>query len=106
MVLGFLAVVGEGHIAPLARQLHRHRRRERDALVRRPEQHVELDAAVDQSARIELGQPTQLRPVVEQACIEEVRAHAPGLRLELPEAQHAGVDGELDEGMGEGSTVE
>jgi hypothetical protein len=50
-----------------------------------------------QVARIELRQPPELGPVVEQAGVEKIRAHAPGLGLELPEAQHARLHGKLHE---------
>ena len=56
MVLGFLAVVGPGQVAPQARQLDGQCRGQRDAFVGRAEDHVELRAALDQALRIELRQ--------------------------------------------------
>jgi hypothetical protein len=97
MVLGFLAVIGERHIAPFRRQRHRGGRGERNALVGRAEQHVELDAGIEQRLRIEVGEPAQGRAVMEQPGVEEIRGGAAGLGDEFAKAQDAGIDRECNE---------
>ena len=93
MVFSLLAVVGKRHVAAAPRQLHRHRGREWNALVGRAEHHIELDAAGQQGYCIKLRQPTHLRAVVEQTRVEEIRAHAPRLGLEVAKAQHPRLHG-------------
>ena len=101
MVFFFLAVIGKRQVSPEPRQLDGDCRGQCDTLVCRAENHVELEAAAlllcQQLARIKLRQPAQLGAIVEPAGIEKVRAHAPGLGLELPETQHACFDSELHE---------
>ena len=101
MAFYFLAVIGKRHVAPQPRQLDGDRGRQRDAFVRRAENHVEAQTAAlllgQQLARIKLRQPAQLGAIVEQAGVEKIRAHAPGLGLELPEPQHPRLDGKLHE---------
>src|SRR5205085_11618560 len=70
---------------------------ERNALVSRPEDHVEADPGGERRLRVMAGKLAQLAPVVEEPGVEEVRRQAPGLGLELPEAKDPGADGELDE---------
>ena len=48
-----------------------------------------------------MREAAELGAVVEQAGVEEVRAHAPGLGLEIPEAQYAGLDREAHELLGQ-----
>mmetsp|Transcript_61226 Transcript_61226/g.150649 ORF Transcript_61226/g.150649 Transcript_61226/m.150649 type:complete len:214 (-) Transcript_61226:526-1167(-) len=102
VVLGFLAVVGERQVVAAPGEFHRHRGRQRDALVGRAEDHVEVQARGDQAFGIEAGETAQLGAVVEQAGVEEIGAEPAGLGLELAKAQHAGLDGERDKGLGEG----
>ena len=102
MVFGFFAVVGKGHVLAQAGQLNGHGHPERDALVGRAENHVELDAAGDEGLCIELRELAQLGPVIKQACVEKIRRQAAGLGLELTEAQHAGLDRELHEVLSQG----
>ncbi len=97
VILGFLAVVGEAHIAAQPRQFHRDHRAERNALVRRAEQHVERHAALQQRARIKLRQPRQHGAVVEQTCVEKIGRLPPRLGGEVAKGNYAAVDGETDE---------
>jgi hypothetical protein len=96
MILGFLAVVGKRNVAPEPRQFDGHRSTERDTLVGRAENHVELNAAADQGLCIELRKPAQFGAIIEQAGIEEVGGHASGLGLELSETQGPGLHRKLD----------
>jgi hypothetical protein len=100
VVLGFLAVVGVGHVLAEPGEFDRDRSGQRDALVGRAEQHVELDARGHQALCIELRQTAQLGAVIEETGIEEVGRQAPRLGLELAEAQHAGIDREGHEILG------
>ena len=70
---------------------------ERDALVGRAEQYIESDIAVDDRLRVAAAQSCEVLAGVEQTGIEEIRADAAGFQGEIAEAQHPGVDGELDE---------
>ena len=67
VILGFLAVVGERHVAAAPAELDGDGRGQRDALVGRAEQHVELEARGEQAPCIEFRQAHQLGAVVEQA---------------------------------------
>ncbi|MNI46688.1 hypothetical protein D3C73_1011640 [compost metagenome] len=105
MVLGFLAVVGERHVVAavhrrMACQRHRRGGRQRNALVRRAKQHVELHTGIQQRLGVELGQLADRAAAVEQAGIEEVRADPTRFDLEAAKAQHAFIKGEADEFQG------
>jgi len=97
----FLAVECKRHIGPEIRERDSRGRRERDALVGRSEQHVELHAPFgarrEQRLRIETRQRSQQRTTVEEPRIEEVRRQPSGLGPELAKTQHAGLQRELDE---------
>ena len=56
MVFGLFAVVGKGHGFAQPRQLHRHCRTQRDALVGGPKNHVKRHAAVHQALCVARGQ--------------------------------------------------
>lgn len=84
MILGLLAVVGKRNVAPEPRQFDGHRSTERDTLVGRAENHVELNAAADQGLCIELRKPAQFGAIIEQAGIEEVGDMRPALVLNSP----------------------
>src|SRR5690606_25256937 len=73
---------------------------ERDAFVRRTEQHIELDARLLNCIGIVATELRERASGVEQACVEEVGAETPGLELELAEAEHAKIEAEVDEGGG------
>ena len=99
MGFGFLAVVGKRQVAPQPRQFDGDGSGQRNAFVGRAKNHVESQAGAllfgQQVARIKLRQPAQLGAIVKQAGIEKIRAHAPGLGLELTKPQHARFDGKL-----------
>ena len=95
VVFGFLAVVGERHVAPQTREFDRHRRSQRYALVGRTKNHVEFDAAGQQAARIKFSQAAQLGAIVKQTGIEKVGRQPPGLGLEFTEPQHPRAEREL-----------
>ncbi|MCY1305776.1 hypothetical protein D9M70_556000 [compost metagenome] len=98
MILGFLAVEAPRQVAAMMlRQRHCCRGSQRNALVGRPEQNVEGDAAVHYRGGVETPQLGQRQAAVEQTCVEEVRAGAPGLESELAKAQNAAFDGETNE---------
>src|ERR1051325_4543553 len=62
-------------------------RHERNALVRRSVQHIEVNPRVDQRRRIKSPEPRQARPGIEPTAVEKIRADTPGLERELTEAQ-------------------
>src|SRR5690606_1112152 len=70
---------------------------ERDALVGWSEQHVELEPRQRRRPRVIAAKPADGATGVEQAGVEEVRAQAAGLQLELAEAQHAELEAEANE---------
>src|SRR5476649_2898435 len=87
MCLGLFAVEAPRQIQPVMfSQRHGSRGRQRDALVGWAKQNVEGNAAFNDGCRVKTTQLSQGRTRVEQACIEEVRAGAPGLQSELTEA--------------------
>ncbi len=100
MILRFLAVERKRHICTEISQSHRGRRSQRDALVRRPEQHIELDAALctrlQQRLCIKPRQPPQRGAAIEQAGVEKVRRQPARLGLELTERQHLAGQCKLD----------
>ena len=71
VVLGFLAVVGERHVAAHARKLHGQRCAQGNALVGGTKDHVEFDAAGQQGFCIELREPSELGAIVEQTGVEK-----------------------------------
>ena len=98
MVLGFLAVKAPRQVTlVMLSQRDGCRRRQRNTFVGRPEDHIEIDAAVGNSCGVEAAQLCQRRATVEQSGIEEVGAGAPGLQGELTEAQNPALDGEANE---------
>ena len=74
VVFGFFAVVGKRHVATQSRQLYRHRCAQRNTFVGGAKNHVELNAAVDQTFSVILGQFAQLRTIVKQTGVEKIRA--------------------------------
>ena len=72
MILGFLAVERKGVVLALLRQGDGNRRNQRDALVGRAEQHVELDAACRSGFRVESGESAKGVTVVEEPGVEEI----------------------------------
>jgi hypothetical protein len=99
MILGFLAIEGPGHAAMVVLgQRHRGGGGERNSLVGRAEQHVELKARARERGGVALAEHGDGFAVIEQPRIEEVRALATGLQLEIAEAQRAARQGEVDEG--------
>ena len=70
---------------------------QRDALVGRPEQHVELNARIDDGTRVIAAECRGGTAGIEQAGVEKVRTDAAGFECELAEAQYAEFDSEIDE---------
>jgi hypothetical protein len=68
-----------------------------NAFIGGAEQAVEGQAGGGDGVRVEFAEFFQRQAVVEQAGIEEIRAHAPGLGLELAEQQHLLGNGEIEE---------
>ena len=101
VILGFLAVVAELHIASGFGQRDSHCRHQRNAFVGRAEQHVKRHIGRGNCFGVKLRELPQRVAVAEQPRVEEVRRQAPGLGLELAEQQHARVDGEADEVVSE-----
>ena len=78
VVLGFLAVEAERHVAPLfRRERHGQGRGQWDPLVGRPEQHVEPDVGRAEGACIEPREPHQIASRGTPREVEEIRAGAP-----------------------------
>src|SRR5690348_17328473 len=74
VILGFLAVEGPGHVAMVVlAQRDGRRRRERNALVGRAEQHVVLEARARERRRVTLTEHRDRLAVVEEAGVEEIR---------------------------------
>jgi len=97
VILGFLAVEGEGEVLAALRKGDGDRGDERDALVGRAEQHVELDAAGFGGFGVEFGEFAERVAIVEQAGVEEIGRKPPCLGLEFAKAQYLATDGEFDE---------
>ena len=99
VILGFLAIERPRHAAMVVLgERHGGGGGERDALVRRPEQHVELEARARERRGVTLAEHRDGFAVVEQAGVEEVGTLAAGLELEAAEAQRVARHGEVDEG--------
>ena len=98
VVLGLLAVEGVGDAAAvLGGQRDRRGGRERDALVGRPEEHVEGEPGAHDGRGIAAAEHVRRLPVAEQPGVEEVRALAPGLQREFAEPQCLASQGQVDE---------
>src|SRR5664280_2261166 len=98
VVLGFLAVERPRHVAgEVLGELHRGGRGERNALVRRAQQHVEIEVPRVDRRRVRPSESRQLHAGVELAGVEEVGRCTAGLERELPELQHLMGEGERDE---------
>ena len=67
VVFGFFAVIGKRHIATPPGQFHHQRRAQRNALVGRAKNHVELNATVQNALGIKTGQAQQSSAVIEQS---------------------------------------
>ncbi|MNL20892.1 hypothetical protein D3C87_1421610 [compost metagenome] len=110
VVLGFLAVVRERHVAAALHvgvpgQRHGRGRGERDALVRGAEKHIELHARIQQRLGVEARQLADRAAAVEQSGIEEIGTDTARLDLEAAETQYALLQGESDEIKGGGGRV-
>merc|ERR1740121_3190016 len=89
MVIRLFPVVGEGDVeAVLLVQGHGNCRCQDDALVRRPEEAVELQARRHNRIGIEHAQVCERPTCGEQAAIEEIWRLPAGLELEVPEPEH------------------
>merc|ERR1719174_2640725 len=98
MVLRLLPVEGVRHVpVVLAGHGDSYGGDERDALVGRAEEAIELHAAGHDRVRVELAEPGERAPRVEEAGVEEVRGGAARLQRELAEAEHILLESELDE---------
>src|SRR5690606_5645095 len=101
VILCFLAIECEGHIAPLHLRMtgkfDGSGRVKGNALVSRTEKHVELHTGINQCLSVELGQTPYRRTRIEQPRVEEIGADAPRLDLELAEAEHTLLQRETDE---------
>src|SRR5690606_26768229 len=91
------AVEGEGQVHAVLGQANRGAGHQRDALVRRAEQHVAGHARGADRARVIAAPLAKRGPIDEQAGVEEVGRVAPGLGHECDEAQHTLTAGEGDE---------
>ena len=97
MVFFLLAVETVGHGTPrFTRAGNGKRRYQWDALVRRAEQHVELQAGVFDGLHIERAQLRYAGAVVKQPAVKEIRTAATGLERELAELQHLVANGEIN----------
>jgi len=76
---------------------HRRDGGERDSLVCRAEEHVVLDAGLDDGGGVVLAELRELLARVEETCVEEVGAGTARLEREVAEAEHFRVDAELQE---------
>ena len=97
MVLRFLAIERIRHVTTAVGEGDRDGGHERNALVCRPEQHVERHVRFDDRFRVELRERFQRCAVVKQPCIEKIRRNASCLGRELAETQDLLFDGKADE---------
>jgi len=98
VILGLLAVVRPRQVAPvLFGQRDGGGRGQRDALVGRAEQHVDLDPGIDERGGVGAAQSCQCGARIDPAHVEEVRTQPAGLERELAEAQHLPAQGQFDE---------
>src|SRR5207245_7493076 len=97
VVLGLLAIEGEGHVVAFAREGDRRTRGKDDAFVGGTEQHVELHARGEDRICVKLRQASECRAGTEQAGVEEIGRRAAGLGDELAELQNVLLDAECDE---------
>src|SRR5215218_2037946 len=98
MVFRFLAIEREPQVpAFVFGERRRCRRHERDALVGRPEQHVERHARGSRRMRIKATERGDGATGIEQTGIEEIGTRTTGFKCELTEAQYAEFETELDE---------
>src|SRR5690554_1643895 len=101
MVLGFLAIESERHIAPAQRRMagkgDRGRCGQGNALVGGPEQHIEVQARVHQRLRVELCQAAYGSARIEKARIKKIGADPPRFDFELPKTQDSLIQGETHE---------
>ncbi len=94
--LGFLAVEGVGHInAVLLGEGRGGYRGQGNSLVGGSENQIELNAGIDNRARVMTPKRGQSGARIEASGIEEVRAGATGLECELAETKHATIQGEF-----------
>ena len=98
MVLRLLAVVGEGHVAiVVVGEGDGRGRGQGNTLVGGAQEHVEVDAGIDDPLRVAAAQGRQRRTGGEGAGIEEIGAAAARLEGEFTEAQYVVAPRELDE---------
>ena len=101
--LGLLAVKGRADRAAPLRQGDCRGHGDRNALVGRAEQHVELEARGNDGVGVEAAEFGQLRTAADVAEIEEVGAAQPGLQFKIAKAQHLLANHRGDEaGLGAG----
>lgn len=102
VILDLLAVKTPGDVASVAPgESDGRRAHERDALVRRSEEDLELEAARDQHLRVELTEGGEVLTAVERRKIEKVGTLAPGFEREAAEAERAAVEDETGEAFGD-----
>ena len=98
VVLRFLAVERERHVAAvLLGERDGRRRRERNALVGRAEEHVELDAGLDDRLRVAGAERASAPPSLKSPALKKYGTGPAGLQRELAEAQHLLREDHLDE---------
>ena len=98
MILGFLAVKGEGGFLPgFAGQSDGRGAGQRDALVGGAIEDIGLDVLCQHRFGVEMSQPVQFGACVEQAGVEEVGATTARFECEIAKAQHIAFDGVADE---------
>jgi hypothetical protein len=101
MILGFLAIIGKRKVAASFRHGHGGTGCQNDTLVRRSEQHIELDITRHYGFGIEARQVQGGQAVVKQTGIEEVRRFAPCLGDELAKFQTLLVECKTDKILAE-----
>ena len=97
VVFGFFAVEHEAHVASTGRQCSGGLDSERDALVRRAKQHIELAKVGLNRVGIELTQAADLRTGSILAGLHEVRRFPAALGGEIAERQNVRLDHKVNE---------
>lgn len=97
MILEFLAIETKGNITPEGGtgQRYGHGRGQGYPLVGRAKQHVEINTGCGYGAGVKMSERGEAGAIIEQACVEEIRAAAPGFQDVIAETQHLVGDGEL-----------
>ena len=96
--LDLLAVKSDRDIAAvLIRKRDGSNGSQRNSLVGRAEQHIEVEAGFGQGPGVVSPEFRQRTAIIKKPGVEEIRTHPPRLELELTKLEYAFLDGQVDE---------